>query len=513
MQPLSPAEECELDRELVARGGLYQFIQLAWPQVETSVKFLPGWHLEEVCKHLEAVSRGECKRLIINIPPGCTKSLTVSVFWPVWDWIVNPWRRFMFASFDATLSQRDALRSKELLRSHWFQSRWGLLADPERLLKLGVVPVAVVGESRHRGKKAARRDPEEKEAQNTASVFWTTSGGLRFSSSVEGKSTGWHSHIQVVDDPLKPKDVEAGGAKARNAMERAYDWWKNTMATRHADPKTFARVIIMQRLHEADLAGRCIEEGGWTHLRLPMEFEPDNKCETPWGGDRRAQASQLLWPERFPAEVVTQVKKDMGPMISEAQYQQNPSPPGGAIFKRDWLAQRWKQLSPGGRFILSCDCTFDDTEGSDFVSLQLWYYLKSNFYLVERRHDRMTIVGTLAAIRDMKRVWPRATLLVEKKANGPAVRTMLKDEIPGIVMFEPSDSKEARAIACTPFFAAGNVWLPEKPWVGDYVEQLAKFPKARHDDDVDATSQALLHLAYGSTGQLQGAMARLLAEG
>ena len=107
-------------RELVAKGGLSAFVRLAWPHIE-SAPYVHGWHLEEVCKHLEAVSRGDIRRLVINIPPGCSKSLITSVFWPAWDWLTRPDRKWMFATFDADLARRDSLRCRELVTSPWFQ--------------------------------------------------------------------------------------------------------------------------------------------------------------------------------------------------------------------------------------------------------------------------------------------------------------------------------------------------------------------------------------------------------
>src|SRR5690606_2860711 len=216
-----PIDPLELDRELVRKGGLYKFLQLGWHVIE-SEPFVPGWHLEEICNHLEAVSRGEIKRLIINIPPGTGKSLTVCVFWPIWDWLINPWRKWIFASFDLGLSQRDALRSKELIQSDWFQERWGFKADIKRLERRGISPLGVLTDA--------------KERQNSATIYWTPAKGLRFSTSQGGKATGWHSHIQVIDDPTKPKEVQGGGKAARTALANTSAWYKNTMASRKANP-------------------------------------------------------------------------------------------------------------------------------------------------------------------------------------------------------------------------------------------------------------------------------------
>lgn len=497
-QYLQSLDDAHFDRLLVLKGGLHSFIELAWPHIE-SVPFTNGWHLEEVCEHLEAVTYGKCRRLIINIPPGCTKSMSVSVMWNVWNWILNPALRFMYASFDLSLTQRDALRVKELISTDWFQERWGFRAPMDKLQKLGLVPVHILGEKH--GK------------QNTSGLFWTNGGGFRFSTSVGGKSTGWHAHIQVVDDPTKPQDVDAGGAHARNALQRTKDWYKNTMASRKADPAKFARVLIMQRLHEDDLAGDLIKDGTWTHLRLPMEFEPENKCETPFGGDRRTQPCELLWPERFSRMAVDETKREMGPMVSEAQLQQNPSPPHGAIFKREWFERRWDILPAGlkGRMILSWDCTFKDTTTADYVVGQVWLLHNTDYYLCDQVRGRMDFNGTRQAILDMVAKWPKAIgVLVEDKANGTAVIQALRREIAGLIPYNPKDSKEGRAHAVTPLFLAGNVLLPRQlEWVGDYVEEFVKFPKAKNDDQVDATTQALIYLTSKSTSRLKEAMARV----
>jgi predicted phage terminase large subunit-like protein len=493
-----PIDEFHLDRMLVHRGGLFKFMELAWHVIE-SAEFVPGWHLEEICNHLEAVSAGDLRRLVINIPPGCTKSLSVSVFWPVWDWITHPWRKWMFASFDATLSQRDARNARDLVSSTWFQQRWGKLADPEKLKRLNLEPLSILSES------------ATKKRQNTATVYWTGVGGLRFSTTVAGRSTGWHSHIQVVDDPTKPQEVENGGAKARVTLAKASNWWKNTMASRKADPSDFSRVVMMQRLSVGDLADECIKEG-YTLLCLPMEFEVARACQTPIGGDRRSKEGELLWPERYTAEAVETTKREMGPRVAAAQLQQKPIAEGGNIFKRDWFNHRWDGIPAKATFIQSWDCTFKDALTSDFVCGQVWAMFGGEFFLVDLVHARMGLVSTCQAIRDMRAKWPRARLIViENKANGPAVVDSLKREISGMVLWDPGkDSKEARANAVTPYFAAGNVYLPvNAPWAEDYVTEMTAFPFGAHDDRVDATTQALLRLGGRPRGKLKAAMTKV----
>jgi predicted phage terminase large subunit-like protein len=489
MDPRALLAEC--DRAEVAEGGLAAFAKLAWPIVQGEVVW--SWHMDLVCAHLEAVSRGECKRLVINIPPGHSKSMLVSVLWPAWDWIKRPKRKWMFTSFDSTLSLRDAGYSKELIQSEWYQERWGEYADPEALKRYGLEPVIVGAETisysdsnpSRRKKKSARTD--------AASQFYTRQNGLRFSTFFGGKATGWHADIQVCDDPTKPRDIQEGGEKARKALQRTRATWKGTYSSRKANAVEFARVVIMQRLHDADLAADCIADG-YTHVCLPTEYDPDRHCATPWGEDPRTEEGELLCPERFPREVVDEIKsKDMSAMDYAAQHDQNPLPEGGSLFQLSWFKQRWTVLPAGIRLIMSVDATFKDSVGSDFVCVQVWGVKGAQYYLIDQRCERMDISGTMQTIVDMRRKWPRiGQVLIEDKANGSAIMTLLRTKVPGMIAVEPEGGKFARASRAEPFIRAGNVILPEDAeWVSDFTTQMTRFPMAAHDDMVDCCSQAL----------------------
>lgn len=507
MAPISPAavldhyydladatDPIEVDRELVARGGLWAFVQLAWEQVEPD-PLVPSWHMEEICIHLEAVSREEIKLLLITIPPGCTKSTIVSVLWPVWDWIGHPKRKWMFGTFDQDLMHRDAIRCRALVRTKWFQDRWG-----------DKVQIA-----------------DTKDDQSTQSVYSTTAKGRRVSVTVGGKATGWHAQFQVIDDPTKPKDILGDPDTAAAALERAWNWYRVTMASRRSNPKKFARVIIMQRLHELDLVGRILEEskdlGELVHLNFPMEFEVERACKTKWGGDRRTEEGELLVPSRFDAAAVAELKRDLGSQAAAAQLQQRPAPAAGNIFKRDWFKTRWVDLPKQMFYCISVDCAFTDTATADFVAIHVWAYDGDHYYLLDRIHDRMGLPGTVKAIEALAKRWPKARAkLIENKANGPAVEQVLRGKLTGIIMMEPKTmggSKIARANAVSPLCEAGDVILPDRntrlelpraandnrpghvltyEWIDDVVEELCTFPFARNDDDVDAMTQALIYM-------------------
>lgn len=497
----------DFDRACVAKLGFYEFVKCAWPKSETQ-EFVDSWHIEEIAKHLEAVSRGDCRRLIINVPPGMSKTRMVSVFWPAWDWIANPTRRFMVATYSTKLSHDTALANRSLVRSEWYGKRW---------------PIQI----------ASGVDDQE-----TIEVYGNTAGGRRYSVTVGGQITGFHANIQIVDDPTNPKELGTLNLDtARSALDRTWNWWRSVMASRKSDPKSFSRVIIMQRLHEEDLVGRILNSASakeWTHLCLPMEFEAPG-CKTPFGGDRRTRPYELLCDARFDAAAVLETKIEMGSQVAASQLQQRPAPSAGNVFQRSWFEKRWTTADRFARLsddqksrtmvlpddlmlVQSWDCSFKDSAQADFVAGHIWGYASGKFYLVDRIHDRMGLPATCQCILAWTRKWPGAYgKLIEDKANGPAVEQVLRDRVTGMIMVEPKDiggSKVARANAIAPMAEAGNIVLPDvavHPWAEGVLEELVTFPFARHDDDVDACTQAVLHLHGRSNSKYIDAMKRIAA--
>lgn len=477
-------------RRRLERGGFYEFVKFFWSTVEPGVPFADGWHIKLICDHLEAVSRGEISKLIINQPPGTSKSSIVSVMFPVWDWLMkSPGDRYMFATFDESLAVRDSEKSRNLVNSTMFRILFGDLC--------GHRP----GTCRHRTVIHSRHD-KSKDRSDTLGVWYNTAGGMRFSTTVRSKATGWHSHKQIVDDPLKPQDVLGGsGADTRNALNQVVTWFAGTMANRRADPKRFFRIVVMQRLHDGDLCGHLLrtQPGEWVHLFLPMEFIPEKRYVSRWGSDPRTVAGELLCPARFDAVAVADLKRDMGPILYECQCQQNPSIPGGNIIKDEWIGEH--DLSSqelelmGGIGVCSWDCSFKDLASCDWVAGHVWYYLPSDdcFYLTEVRNDQWNIIETMANVETLAKTHPGiVTKLIEDKANGPAILTMLQLQLTGLTPVTPMGSKEARVIACTPAFAAGRVKIRRgQPWTQRVRDELTKFPKYTTDDNVDAATQAL----------------------
>jgi predicted phage terminase large subunit-like protein len=485
-----------IDREIGLRGSFYDFVKMVWPLVEHGRVFVDNWHIEAICQHLEAVFRGEIKRLVINVPPGSMKSLLTSVMWPVWCWVQDPGWRFILGSFDESLvGRRDGGKVIDIVKSKWFHERWG-----DRVMIKG-------------------KDP-------SISEFYTTKGGMRFATSVGGKVLGRHAHAFIVDDPTKPQTMtDATLADARK-------WKQETTSSRLLPGGAY--VLIMQRLHSNDLAGMAEEEneteGGAKYdlLRLPMRYEAEVACSTSIGFvDPRKEEGELLWPAYKDEGEVAQQEKDMGGKDSAtvaAQLQQRPAPAKGLIFQKDWWRYYTELPARFDLVIDSWDCAFKDTDGSDFVAGQRWGMLGSSFYLFPFRvKKRLSFTKTCAAVKAMRvktdangKLYPTPMgILVEDKANGAAVMNSLQLEVPGLIAIDPDGGKVARANAITPLYEAGNVFHPDKsiaPWIEDHEASLLKFPKGKNDDDVDAETQALNYLRTKAS-RFAAAMDQLAKDG
>jgi len=452
-------------RQELAERKLADFIRQAWHVIEPATPYLHNWHIDLICEYLEAVSAGQITRLIINIPPRYMKSIAVSVMWPVWEWIRHPETRWIFASYSQSLSTKHSVDRRTIIQSDWYQSRWG---DRFKLV----------------------------EDHNLKTEFLNDKRGHMIATSVGGTSTGKGGNRLVVDDPLNPKEAASDVLR-----ERANTWFDQTFYSRLDDKKTGAIVVIMQRLHEKDLTGHLLEQGGeWEHLCLPAIAEDRQVIHFPMSGRTLVrEPGDLLWPEREGPKEIEAAKLALRSYGFAGQYQQRPSPMEGGIFKRGW----WKfYKEPPARFdemLQSWDCSFKSASTSDYVVGQVWGRVGGEFYLLDQVRDRMDFTETLQAVRALTAKWPKArSKLIEDKANGQAVIDALKREIPGIIPVTPKESKEARAMAVQPFMEAGNVYLPDPsiaPWIHDFIEECAAFPNAAHDDQVDAMTQALNRLA------------------
>jgi predicted phage terminase large subunit-like protein len=325
--------------------------------------------------------------------------------------------------------------------------------------------------------------------------------GVYRSAGVGGGITGLGCQIAVLDDVIKDR----ASADSATVLQSVFDWYTSTLYTRLAPG---GGIIIMNtRWSTQDLSGRLLEaqakgEGDeWRVVNFPAIATED---EPPY-----RRKGEALHPERYPLEALERIKVAIGTRDWEALYQQHPVPDGGAIFKDEWLQRTWLPKDLPARFdavIMSWDLAFKSTDASDFVVGQLVGRHGADYYILDQLRGRWSFTESVTQVKELAerararfpRVAPR--ILIEDKANGPAVIDALKHEVSGIIPVEPDGSKEARAHAVTALFEAGNVLLPDRslaPWVDEYRLELTRFPSGAHDDQVDATTQALRYLSAG----------------
>jgi len=459
--PVVEPELWELERELGLRGSFYWFVKWAWHLVEAD-PFVDGWHIKLICDVLERVQRRELRKVVIEIPPGCMKSMLVNVFWPAWCWIRDPSDSFLNTSFDHKLTRRDAGKTLQIVRSEEFRQRWG-----DRCYI-----------------------PDDAGATEHKSV----QGGWRFTTSTGGKATGNHPKRKTIDDPTKPKNVTP------QALQDAIDYWRNTLVSRGA-PDVVTTVCIMQRLAVNDMAGYFEAQGGWHIVRLPMRYE----VKDAYPDDPRTTDGELLWPERHSEAAVAELEREMMSRVAAAQLQQRPFPEGGNIIKREWI--QWYDPTPDRRHpelvqlpeslhseMQSWDFAFKDTNTSCKVAGYAGGMHMGNLYLTDGDCDRKDFVESIAAVKAMRIRRPTAEyMLFEPKANGPAIKNSLEKEgVTGIVEVEPDGGKVARVYAAQPFVEGKHLFLPFGiPWALALVESLVAFPTGPWDDDVDAVTQLI----------------------
>lgn len=448
-----------------------------WPVIEGNRSFVDGWHIEEICDHLEAVSRREITRLIINIPPRHMKSTNVSVAWPTWTWTWNPAEQFLYASYAQTLSVRDSLKCRRVIASPWYQSRFGEA--------FGIRP-----------------------DQDTKQRFDNTATGYRIATSVGGHLTGEGGDVIVVDDPHNVLQAESNTQR-----DETLRWWNESMSTRLNNPKTGAFVIIMQRVHENDLTGHILaSETGWSHLCLPAEYEPDHPtpCYSYHKGrdvDRRSEHGELLWPGRFDAGALERLKAGMTSYSVAGQLQQRPAPRGGGMFPVEMLG--FRDYAPAQGSIAQSVRYWDKaaTEGGGaYTAGVLMHRLRDGTFVIEdvergqwspyQREQRIK----QCAQRDGQRV----NIYVEQEPGSGGKESAITT-IRGLAGYkvradQVTGSKEVRAEPYAAQVEAGNVYLVKAKWNRPFRDEHEVFPAGQYADQVDAAAGAFNKLSMSRKG-------------
>jgi predicted phage terminase large subunit-like protein len=444
--------------------SLREFVRCIWPIIETENPFTHNWHIDAICDHLEAVTLFQIPKLIINIPPRMLKSIIVSVAWPAWVWLRFPERRFLFASYAQSLSTRDAVKMRLVISSDKYRAminaknineQWKLTDD-----------------------------------QNQKMRFDNTKNGFRYSTSVGGMLTGEGGDYLAIDDPHHALEVHS-----EKRREEVINWYKTTFSTRANNPKRIGRVVIMQRLHSKDLSGYLLEQGDWEHLVLPMHFSQKLQSKTRLSfKDPREKEGELLFPERFGEKEVKALERDLGENAT-AQIDQNPVPASGGTFKREWW--QWYRATPKDRIgvFQFVDCAQKPGLTNDYSVVATWLETLTGYYILDVVRGKFAAPDLERWVKNQAGLWnPHEIVIEDKSAGSSLIQNLQRETVLPIKAFNPTISKELRAIAATPTVAAKNVYLPEgAKWVEAFILEHELFPNAENDDQVDTTSMAIDH--------------------
>lgn len=388
--------------------------------------------------------------LVLSCPPQHGKSLTVTETFPSWYVGKYPDRRCIIACYNDDFAGKFGRRNKSKI------DEYGRFIFDIKL------------------KKSSDRDME---IQNH-------SGGI-ITRGIMAGITGNAGDLIIIDDPIKNRQE----ADSTTYRERLWEEWQNSIKTR---TQAGTKIIIIQtRWHEDDLSGRVIrEENNIEVVNIPVEAEENDILGRNIGD---ALCPELGKDNKWLQVFKESYRKDPegGTRAWNALYMGRPTSAEGNLFKREWW-QYYNKLPENIQLVvISVDATFKDSDTSDFVAIEVWGKLNNNYYLMDLIKKRMDFPETLRAIRYMADKYPnKHSILIEDKANGSAIISMLKHEIGGIIPITPKESKVARANAITGIVEAGNVHLPEyADFTGEFVEEFASFPNGVHDDLVDAFTQ------------------------
>lgn len=484
VSPIILLDAVRREREVrLAEASLSEFAKQAWHVLEPVSELKWGWALDAICLHLQAVSDGDIKRLLMNVPPGSMKSLLTNVLWPAWEWgpLGMPSMRFLSTAHKQDLAIRDNLKCRRLIQSEWYQSRWSITITSD---------------------------------QNSKSKFENDKTGFREAMAFTSM-TGSRGDRVTLDDPLSVDD-----ANSEAALAAAESTFREALPTRVNNDDS-AIVVIMQRLHEKDTSGIILKEMlGYEHLCLPMEFEPERRCRTSIGfTDPRKKEGELMFPERFGPQTVKSYKKVLGEMAYAGQMQQRPAPAGGGILKTKHF-QLWpydKELPVFDFVLQSLDAAYTANTTNDPSAFGAYGVFTHNgrrgAMLLDCWADHLTFPDLRSKlVEEWHAVYGKSSsrkgkkpdaFLIEAKASGLSmIQDLRQANIPAIPYNPGNADKVNRAHQVAPVLELDCLWIPEsgkepgKPvtWARGFLKELEVFPNGERDDQVDQLTQAIIYL-------------------
>ncbi len=450
--------------------SLAGFIREAWHVLEPETPLIWGWHLDAICEHLVAVTEGRINRLLITVPPGSSKSLIVSVLWPAWEWSIGRrGLRYLTTSYDEVNITRDARKHRDLVQSEWYRALF----------------------------------PEVQLTRTAEGDFANTAQGGRLAATFSAL-TGKRGDRFIYDDPHS--------AKAESDAQRLTTTtaFREGATNRLNDQKRSAIVVIMQRLHHKDVAGVILEVPmGYVHLNIPMEFEthdgdgkPIPKVPTAIGWvDPRTVDGELMDPVRFDAEVVADLKRDMGAFGWAGQYQQRPVPREGGLFQRSYFKDKIIKAAPPGTTwcrhwdLAATKLKVTDTKGARTAGVKLGRTPAGAWvvgHMIAIGEEGMVVEDTILATAQTDGYEVMISLPQDPGQAGKVQKRSLISMLSGynVRAQRETGDKVARAVPVAVQAEGGNMYLLEGSWNEEFLDEVCLFPGGARKDVVDALSGA-----------------------
>jgi len=443
------------------RQDLASFIHRAFLELNPQTPYLHNWHVDLIADKLMAVERGQITRLIINMPPRNLKSICGSIALPAWLLGRNPAKKIICASYAQELATKLATDCRQVMLSPWYQETFP-----------------------HTRLTASR---------TAVGDYSTTMRGGRMAVSTGGGITGRGADILIIDDPLKPDE-----AVSEVTRKNVNDWFDGTAYTRLDSKRHGAIVIIMQRLHMDDLAGHVQQKSPWEVLNLAAIAEADETYHynTFLGPRTKVRVTgDALHPQRESLEVLSQIRDNLGEYAFAGQYQQSPVPLGGGMIKEEWIHTVESAAIPTSfeMVVQSWDTASKTHQFADY-SVCVTIGLKNKMlYVLDVYRDRLDFPNLKRAVIEKYRQYKPQSLLVEDAGSGIALIQELKEhQIYCVKPIKPQGDKQTRLFAQQAIFESGRIkFLKEGVWLPECIKELTSFPYAKHDDQVDALTQAM----------------------
>jgi predicted phage terminase large subunit-like protein len=442
------------------RNDFMIFIARSFQELNPHTEYLHHWYIGVIADALEQCRTGQINRLVINVPPRHLKSHVASIAFPAFVLGHNPFAQIICASYAQDLADKLAADCRSLMTSDLYRRvfPWTRLAG-----------------------------------RSLVSDFSTTERGFRLSTSVGGVLTGRGADFIIIDDALKPDE-----ALSETQRKSVNDWFDHTVVTRLNDKRSGCIILIAQRLHEDDLVGHVLRQGGWHHIKFPAIAEENESytIKTIYGEQTfTRREGEALHPEREPLELLAQMRESLGEYNFAGQYQQSPSPLGGGMVKTSWFRTYTSAELPAEYELIfqSWDTANKDTELSDFSVCTTWGLAANHLYLLHVFRQRLNYPDLRRAVKQQAFLFHPKNIIIEDKASGTQlIQDLQEDGVHATTPFSTQMDKVMRMHSTSSTIENGFVHIPaQADWIPEYLHEISAFPKGKHDDQVDSTSQAL----------------------